>query len=146
VVKTWIIGAVVVVVALVLLYAAAMASRVSPYFSWAFLAAFAAVVATGIALAGRAASRAGPPPAFVERPGPGRRFELAGQDAPITDTWAGSGRTLGIMAIALVGLLLYTGAYVVAAYFSIGWLIYVGLLLTFVLMVIIIIFAAPRDM
>jgi len=145
-VKTWAIGAVLVVVALGLLYAAAMASREAPYISWAFLAAFAAVVASGIALAGRAASNAGPPPEFVERPGPGRRYELAGQPAPTTDAWAGSGRTLGIMAIALVGLLLYTGGYVMAAYFSIGWLIYIGLLLTFVLMVIIIIFAAPRDM
>ncbi len=143
--KTWMIGVILAVVALASLYGAAAASQSSPYMSWAFLAVFAVLAATGIFLGGRAASRAGPPPAFVERPGPGRRVELGGQDAPTTDTWAGTGRTLGIMAIALVGLLLHLAAFVAALYLQVAWIIYVGLLLTVVLMVIIIIFAAPRD-
>lgn len=144
--KTWLIGVILAVVALASLYGAAVASQSSPYMSWAFLALFAALAATGIFLAGRAASHGGPPPAFIERPGPGRRFELGGQDAPATDVWAGTGRTLGIMAIALVGLLLHLGAFVAALYLQAGWMVYIGLALTVIVMVIIIIFASPRDM
>lgn len=143
--KTWLIGVILAVVALASLYGAAAASQNSPNMSWAFLALFAALAATGIFLAGRAASHAGPPPAFVERPGPGRRVELGGQSAPTSDPWAGTGRTLGIMAISLVGLLLYVAAFVAALYLQVAWMVYIGLALTVVLMVIIIIFAAPRD-
>lgn len=143
--KKWLIGAALVIAAVVVLYAASAVARHSPHFSWLFVAVFAAIAATGIALAGRIASHAGPPPEYVERPGPGRRVELGNAEAPTTDVWAGTGRTLGIMAIALVGLLLYVGAYVAGHYLQVGWVVYPALALTAALLVVIIIFAAPRD-
>lgn len=142
--RNWLIGAVMVIVALGLLYGAAASSTSTPNLSWIFLALFAALAATGIMLAGRAASRAGPPPEYVERPGTGPRYELPGETAG-PSPWAGTGRTLAVMAVALVGLLLFVAAFISALYMQTAWVVYPALVLTAVLLVIIIIFASPRS-
>lgn len=143
--RNWMIGGGLVAVALGLLYGAAAASSAAPNMSWVFLALFAALAATGILLAGRAASHAGPPPEYVERPAAGPRYELPAAPAG-PSPWAGTGRTLGVMAIALVGLLLVVAAFVSAFYLQVAWVVYPALLLTVVLLVVIALFAAPRDM
>lgn len=141
--RNWVIGGVLVVLALGLLYGAAVAANSAPNMSWVFIALFAAVAATGVLLGGRVASRAGPPPEYVERARLGPRFELP-DASPGPDAWAGTARTLGVMAIALVGLLLHLVGFVTALYLETAWLVYPALLLTVVLLVVIIIFASPR--
>lgn len=142
--RNWVIGGVLVVLALGLLYGAAASAGAASNVSWAFLALFAVLAATGIWFAGRAASRAGPPPEFVERPAAGPRYELPMADAGHSP-WAGTGRTLGVMAVALAGLLLFVAVFVAALYMQVAWVVYPALALTAVLLVIIVLFAAPRS-
>lgn len=144
--KNWLIGGALGVLALVVLYFAAASARHSPQVSWMLIALFAALVATVIVLVGRFASHAGPAPdaRYVERPGTGPRFEIS-ETGEHQNPWAGTGRTLGIMAVGLVGLLAHLGMFIAAAYLQVGWVIYVGLALTAAVLIIVTILAAPRE-
>lgn len=142
--KKWMIGVGLAVAALVVLYFAAASARHSPQLTWLFLAAFAALVASIFVLIGRGISHAGPPPEFVERPPLIERAEIAASGAQ-QNPWAGTARTLVIVGVGLIGILVYVGLYLGAAYFQIGWVIYLGLGLTAVLLILVAMLAAPRE-
>lgn len=139
----WLVGVILAVVAVAALYFAASAARHSPQMSWAFLAVFAASVATIFVLIGRAVSHAGPPPDSMPRPPLTDRAEIPASGAE-QHPWAGTARTLFIMGIGLAALLLHTALFAGAAYLHVGWITYVAVGLAALFLILIAMLAAPR--
>lgn len=142
--KHWIVGLVLGAVGLVLLYASAAMSQLAPTGTWLLLLAFAVVV-VGIFFTIAHASKHMTPNyrGNINTGRGGPRQEVS--SAPGPNPWAGTGKTLGIMAVGLVGLLVYVGIYVGAQIGIMGWVVYLGVALSFIMLVVVVLLTAGKS-
>jgi hypothetical protein len=141
--KHWIIGIVLAVIALGLLYGAAALSQTAPTTSALLLAAFAVAVIGEFAIITLAGKRAAA--ARVAAPVAAPAAAAAGHPAATGPSpWSGTGATLGVALIGLVGLLVYLGIYVGAWAHVMGWLVWVGVALSFLMLGVVVLLTAGR--
>lgn len=131
----WIIGTVLAVVALVLAYLASALGQ-----GLLLLLALVAVVGIFALIT------------FATRPSALAAAAATASAAPVKaayhdpDAFRGTGATLGVVLIGLVGLLVYISFYILGATAAqfVGWVIYLGLALTATMMVVVIILTAGK--
>lgn len=140
--KHWIIGIVLAVVALGLLYGAAVTSQTAATASLVMLLGTILAV-IGIFVVITHASKHMTP--LVRSAAPAT---ASAGTAPEVDTgpapWAGTGATLGVTGVGVAGLLVYLGIYIGGWAGVAGWLIYIAVAMTFAMLVVLVMLTAGK--
>lgn len=142
----WIIGIVSAVLAAVLFYAAAAISGSGAQQTSLVLMLVAAVSVLGVFFAIARGVKSVTPHAPLATPHTAPAGPRAEVDAPShgEQPWAGWGRTLGIMAVGLAGLLFYVLVYVGSFAGFMTWMIYPALFLTATLLVVVVLLTSGK--
>ncbi len=131
--KHWIGGIALAVLAFVLLYASAVVSQTASVVSLVLLLGCVLLVLAGFFVIAHASKHMPAPAPKAAAPAAG------GAAAPVDSApWAGTGKTLGVALVGVVGLLVYVGIYVGAWADIMGWIIYLAIFLTFSMLVLIV--------
>lgn len=142
----WIIGIVSAVLAAVLFYAAAATTGSGAPQTPMILLLLSAVAVLGVFFAIARGIRSVTPHAPDATPhtaAAGSRVEVDA-DPSGNHPWAGWGRTLGVMAVGLAGLLFYVLVYVGSFAGFMTWMIYPALFLTATLLVVVVLLTSGK--
>lgn len=132
--KHWVFGIVLAAVALGLLYGSAVASQQAATASWVMLLG---VVLAVLGIFGLIASGT-------------KHAAVAGHAAPAAqpavenDAWRGTGETLLVSLVGLVGLLVYVGIYVGGWAGVAGFIVYFGVAMSFVMLTVVVMLTAGK--
>lgn len=141
--KHWIAGIALAVLAFVLLYASAGMSQEAPQGSLAlFLACVLSILGIFFVIAQGSKHMTPNYRGGINTDRGGPRAEIAA--GPGQNPWAGTGKTLGVSLVGLVGLLVYVGIYVGAWADVMGWLIYLAVAMTFAMLVVVVMLTAGK--